>query len=75
MASTYKRVYDTVKRQKIRGVLISWVRANHEIHEIKTPQFYSNPILGLVPSNIWLDGITLGAMQGCHKVLKNYLKT
>ena len=24
----------------IRGVLISWVRANHEIHEIKTPRIF-----------------------------------
>ena len=24
----------------IRGMLISWVRANHEIHEIKTPRIF-----------------------------------
>ena len=31
---------NTVKRKNIRGVLISWVVADHENNEIKTPRIF-----------------------------------
>ena len=33
-------IYSITFQLYIRGMLISWVRANHEIHEIKTPRIF-----------------------------------
>ena len=59
-----------------RGVLISWVRAHHEIHEIKTPQIFCRftvqgidiknaTIASLFEKNIAIKAINQTCNNGC----------